>query len=54
MNKIFNVSSTNTAFVILSVGLVGLTYLRIIDAKDFITLTSMAFTAKFLRNKPQV
>lgn len=54
MNKIFNTSSTNSVFIILSIGLVYLTIVKVIDPKDFITLTSMAFTAKFLRNKPQV
>lgn len=53
MNKIFQ-SSTNTVFVLLSVALVALTFMRIIDAKDFITFVGMAFTAKFLKNKPQV
>lgn len=47
-------SSTNTVFIILSIGLIYLTITGSVDAKDFITLTSMAFTAKFLKNKPQV
>jgi len=54
MNKIFNLSATNSVFIILSTGLVYLTIIKIIDPKDFIALTGMAFTAKFLRNKPQV
>ncbi len=43
-------SSTNTVFLVLSLALVALTAFRIIDAKDFIMLTSMAFTYKFTKN----
>lgn len=52
MNKIFS-SSTNTVFLLLSIALIVLTVLRIIEAKDFIMLTSMAFTYKFTKT-PQV
>jgi hypothetical protein len=47
-------SSTNTVFILLSTALVVLTFMKIVDAKDFTTFVGMAFTAKFLKNKTQV
>jgi len=44
--KIFT-SASKIVFVLLSLALVILTFVGIVDAKDFITLTSMAFTYYF-------
>lgn len=40
-------SASKLVFVLLAASLVVLTFLKIVDAKDFITLTSMAFTFYF-------
>jgi hypothetical protein len=46
MNKIFS-SASKTVFVLLSLALVVLTFTGTVESKDFITLTSMAFTYYF-------
>lgn len=44
-------SASKIVFVIMAVALVVLTYLGIVEAKDFIVLVSMVFTYYF-SNKP--
>jgi hypothetical protein len=44
-------SASRIVFILMAVALVGLTFLRIVDAKDFITLAATAFTYYF--TKPQ-
>jgi len=52
MQKIYS-SASKTVFVLLTLGLISLTILKIVDAKDFIMLTGMAFTYYFSKtNKP--
>lgn len=40
-------SASKVVFILLAVALVALTFLKIVDAKDFITLAAMAFTFYF-------
>ena len=40
-------SASKIVFILLAAALVVATFLRIVDAKDFITLVSMAFTFYF-------
>ena len=42
-------SATKMVFLLLTVALVALTFLKVVDAKDFITLTSMAFVYYFTK-----
>lgn len=45
-------SASKTVFVLLTIGLITLTVMKIVEPKDFIMLTGMAFTYYF--SKPQV
>lgn len=40
-------SASKIVFIIMALAVVGLTFVRIIDAKDFMLLASMAFTFYF-------
>lgn len=51
--KIFN-SASKLVFVILALALVVGVFKHIVDAKDFITLVSMAFTYYFTKSTPSV
>ncbi len=44
-------SASKTVFVLMAITLVAATFLKIVDAKDFIMLASMAFTYYFTRDK---
>jgi hypothetical protein len=46
-------SASKIVFVLMAVALVGLTAWGKVDAKDFITLCSMAFTYYFTKNTPR-
>lgn len=46
MNNILN-SASKTVFVLMTIALIGLTAFKVVDAKDFIVLASMAFTYYF-------
>ena len=50
MKTIFN-SASKIVFVIIALAVVILTFLKIIDAKDFMMLASMVFTYYFTRDK---
>jgi hypothetical protein len=50
MKTIFN-SASKLVFVLMGIALVGLTVFKIVDAKDFVMLASMAFTYYFTRDK---
>ena len=52
MDRIYQ-SASKLVFIIMAIALVGLTAVRIVDAKDFIVLCSMAFTYYFTRDKGQ-
>lgn len=47
--KIYN-SATKIVFIIMALALVVLTFARIVDAKDFIVLASMAFAFYFTKS----
>jgi len=49
MDKIYQ-SASKLVFIIMAISLVALTFARIVDAKDFIVLASMAFTYYFTRD----
>jgi len=49
MNNPILQSSVKLVFVLMAVAVIALTFARIIDPKDFMTLASMAFTAHFAR-----
>ena len=47
--KIFK-SASKIVFMLMAVSLVGLTFIGKVEAKDFVMLTSMAFTYYFTHN----
>lgn len=50
MKNIFN-SASKIVFVLMALALVVLTFIKVLDAKDFIMLCSMSFTYYFTRDK---
>ncbi len=46
-------SASRIVFVLMAIALVGLTAWGKVDAKDFVTLCSMAFTYYFTKNIPR-
>lgn len=44
-------SASKLVFVLMAIALIGLTVAKIVDAKDFIVLASMAFAFYFTRDK---
>ena len=52
MSKIYT-SASRLVFLILAVSLVGLTFKGMVDPKDFVALTSMAFGYYFGSRTPQ-
>lgn len=48
--KIFN-SASKIVFVLTAIAVISLTFLKIIDAKDFMILASMVFSYYFTRDK---
>jgi uncharacterized membrane protein len=44
-------SASKIVFILMAIALVTATFLKIVDAKDFVMLASMAFTYYFTRDK---
>jgi hypothetical protein len=53
MNKIFS-SASKIVFVLMALAVIGLSIVKIVEAKDFIMLASMAFTFYFTKSLPAV
>jgi hypothetical protein len=51
MQAIFS-SASKIVFILMATALVVLTYIQIVEAKDFVMLAGMAFTYYFTRNTP--
>lgn len=46
-------SASRVVFVLLTVALIALTWHGLVDPKDFVVLTGMAFTYYFTKSSPQ-
>lgn len=50
MNKITG-SASKIVFILITLAVIGLTFARIVDAKDFVVLASMTFSYYFTRKE---
>lgn len=53
MQNIF-VSASKIVFILMALGIITLTFIGKVDAKDFVMLAGMAFSAYFANNKSAV
>ena len=46
-------SASKIVFILMALALIALTFLKIVEAKDFVMLSSMAFTYYFTKSTPK-